>query len=138
MSHAASSPDNNLTQELLYKKALEIFSLSRHLASYISNDKDILEMGSSSKSVDKYSMHLVMDSLSLAPSIASTHSHFDLRLRKISVFTLRKTVKRLLLYCEYLEKNYTQGRDYISLLKKELAQFKKYRTRWEAMILQKN
>ena len=65
-------------------------------------------------------------------------SHFDLRLRKISVFTLRKTVKRLLLYCEYLEKNYTQGRDYISLLKKELAQFKKYRTRWEAMILQKN
>lgn len=45
MSPAASSPDNNLTQELLYKKALEIFSLSRHLASYISNDKDILEMG---------------------------------------------------------------------------------------------
>jgi len=130
-SYRDSSSPTNITQLEVYKKAVEIFKLSRHIATYISDNKNILEMGRSTNNLDRYSFNLITDSMSLVPTIATVTLSFDRSIQRYNMYSLRKTVNRMKNYCNYLEKNYTQAKEYIALLRTEIAAFSYERNLWE-------
>lgn len=126
-----SDNTSNVSNLEVYKKALSVFKLSRALATFISNNKSVLAMHTSTSNLDKYSLELVMDSMSLAPNIASAQVTNNKRLKKSSLVSLRRTHIKLNAYCDYLERNYNQAKEYINVLRKELQAFTKEHSQWE-------
>lgn len=111
---------NNINQLVIYQKSLDIFKLSRHIASYISYDKDILSMHKSLKKTDRCASNLVMDALGLVPKIAEIENlkNPTLKLQYAKSFPL--FIDRLNQYCIQLECTKIHGKDFLKLLRKEL------------------
>jgi hypothetical protein len=124
------SNTNRLIDLPIYCKALEIFKLSRNVASYISFDKNIIEMHQSTISKDVQAGILTMNSLALAPKIAAaeTNSKFEIKMRHAR--TLKKLSKQLQKACDHLENTNCQGKEFIQLLKNEIQLFKKMQRSW--------
>ncbi|UNY97371.1 hypothetical protein MQE36_09715 [Zhouia spongiae] len=125
----------SITQQEIYKKALNIFGLSRAIANYIGNDKSILHLHHSSKKTDNYSASLVMESMSLSQKIVRSYTSEGHQNKRKHLRSLEKAVHKLNAYCEYLEYNYTQSKDYIGILRKELRLFSKEKFKWEKELL---
>jgi hypothetical protein len=114
----------------IYKKALEIFSLSRKISSYLSYDlSPLLIDGKEDKSI-YFTGDIVQQSESLVPEIIKA---------EVEIFSENKhkhadTVQRLtnLLYknCVRLEQSNSNGKDFIPILRKELKMFKKLQRNW--------
>ena len=114
----------------LYKKAKEIFSLSRKISSYLNYDLSSLHVDGKEDENIYFSGDIVQQSESLMPEIIKAeveiysenkHKHAD-------------TVKRLtnLLYknCTRLERSSSNGKDFIPILRKELKMFRKLQRNW--------
>lgn len=114
------SHQNNLNQLVIYQKSMDIFKLSRHIASYISYDKDILSMHKSLKQADKYASNLVMDALGLVPKIAETENQKNPKLKLKYAKSIRYFIDQLYYDCKQLEHTKIQGKDFLKLLRKEL------------------
>lgn len=80
--------------------------------------------------VDQYAGNLVMDSLALAPKIAAAETHKQYEVKMKHARSLRKLSKRLQKYCEQLESNKGEGKEFIKLLRNELRMFKKLQRSW--------
>ena len=114
------SHQNNLNQLVIYQKSIDIFKLSRHIASYISYDKDILTMHKSLKKSDHYASNLVMDALGLVPKIVETENQKNPKLKLKYAKSLHLLIDRLNKNCSRLEHTKTNGIDFLKLLRKEL------------------
>ncbi|WP_417444925.1 hypothetical protein [Joostella sp.] len=128
----------NVTKLPVYKKALYIFKLSRQVVEYIRGDKSILELHSSKIIADQFSDKLVMASLGLAPKIAMAEASADPSIKLESVSSLEKTTVALLHYCEKLELSHGQGKEFLSLLRKEVKKFGHLQNKWAVGICNKN
>ncbi|GLB53871.1 hypothetical protein NBRC110019_29120 [Neptunitalea chrysea] len=126
-----NSYNNRLTHLEVYKKAIELFKTSRLLATYITDNKDIGSMNTSKQKSDRYSLQLVMDSMSLVPDIAEVHTTFDVSMKRYKIRRMKKTLTRLHKYCDYIEKRYEHAKDYIHLLRQEIIAYRKAHTSWE-------
>lgn len=126
-----------ITHLEVYKKALSLFKMSRHLATYITNSKDVNNMYTSGNLSDTYSLQLVMDSMSLAPAIAEASITYDNKTRRYRIRRMKKTIARIHQYCDYLEKRYAHSKDYVVLLRKEIAAYRKAHSIWESSLLKK-
>lgn len=137
--HQSHHNQNNqlITQLDVYKKAVSVFKTSRTLATYLTDNKTIACMNNSSDFTDTYSLQMVMESMSLVPDIAEVHTTFDYSLKKYRVKRIKRTLVRLHKYCNYLEKKYDHAKDYIQLLKEEIAAYRKAHTIWENHLLKK-
>lgn len=116
----------------VYKRALSLFKMSRHLATFITDNKDLNNMYTSGNTSDAYSLQLVMDSMSLAPAIAEASTTYDSKTRRYRIRRMKKTVLRIHKYCDYLEKRYAHSKDYVALLRKEIAAYRKAHSVWES------
>lgn len=119
------SHQRDLNQLVIYQKSLDIFKLSRRIASYITHDKDILSMYKSDKKADRYADSLVMDALGLVPQIAETENQKNPRLKLKYAKSLRSSIDRLYSNSIKLEKTKVQGKEFIKLLRKELKHLRK-------------
>lgn len=126
---------NNLNQLVIYQKSMDIFKLSRHIASYISYDKDILSMHKSLKKADKYASNLVMDALGLVPKIAETENQKNPKLKLKYAKSLRFFIDRLNNHCLQLEHTKIQGKDFLKLLRKELKKLREIHKHYVNSIL---
>ncbi|WP_417885707.1 hypothetical protein [Zunongwangia sp.] len=115
----------NATQLPVYQKAIEIFQISRAISSYFSDDKHIIEMETSQIESDKYAGKIVMDSLQLAPSIASAISARNKKLRRKRIEKTKKVVARLQSTCKRLELHHLKGSEFLELLRKEIYLFER-------------
>ncbi|SFU33942.1 hypothetical protein SAMN05216480_101857 [Pustulibacterium marinum] len=137
-SPEAHHPSGNIVTHLeVYKRAISLFKMSRHLATYITDNKDINNMYQSGNTSDSYSLQLVMDSMSLAPDIAEASITYDSKLKRYRIRRMKKTLIRIYRYCDYLEKRYEHSRDYVALLRKEIAHYRKAHNTWENNLLKK-
>lgn len=120
MSHAYS---HNTHQLPIYRKALEIFKLSRAMAVHFTEDKHVMEMGFSASRKDRYAGDLVTEALQLAPGVASvaTAKNYGSRLERIR--NIRKASKSLKLLCRNLEFSEVRESEFLTLLKKEIQIF---------------
>ena len=108
----------------VYKKAIEIFALTRSIASYVTNDKDVLSIHKSNTEIDKYTDSIIMNSLALAPKIAEieTEKSTPIKLRLAKSF--ESIVMNIDRDCTSLEETKIHGKDYLKLLKVEVKKLK--------------
>ncbi len=126
------SPEyNNVHQLKVYQKAISVFKLSRALAAFISDNKSVLAMHRSKNKTDRYAINLVMDAMSLAPKIALVTTSYSKKIKKRRLKALKQISNKLNTYCDYLEQNYQQSKEYIAVLRKEISDFSKERSYWE-------
>ena len=121
---------NNLYLSPIYRKAIEIFTLSRNISKYLVHDLAPLQSNGSEDSNIYFSGDIVQQSISLAPEIvkAESKTYFEEK-HKHAVF-LTQLTNVLYKNCDRLERSNSNGRDFLPLLRKELKKFRKLQRNW--------
>jgi hypothetical protein len=120
-----STQENHINQLGIYRKALDIFKLSRRVASYITDDKDIISMYRSESKSDNYADNLVMNAYRLVPKIVETETQSSRSLKLKHAKSLRYFIERIYQDCIRLESTISQGKDFVQLIRKELKHLQK-------------
>ncbi|WP_298371093.1 hypothetical protein [uncultured Lutibacter sp.] len=120
-----NNSNNSLSGSKIYQKSIDIFRLTRNVAAYVTNDKDLYSMYTSSKECDKYANNLVMDSLGLVPKIAETEIQMNPIVKLKYAKSLQFLIDRLYFNCIKLERTKIQGKDFVKMLRKELIQLRR-------------
>ncbi|GAB1857288.1 hypothetical protein MHTCC0001_21240 [Flavobacteriaceae bacterium MHTCC 0001] len=120
----------NLSELPIYQKALEIFSLSQSISSYLNEDLSALKEDGSEDTSIYFSGDIVQQSISLAPEIehAARERYSDRKHRHLA--TLRRLTNMLYKNSYRLEKSNSNGKDFLPLLRRELKKFKKLQHNW--------
>ncbi|HSI70794.1 MAG TPA: hypothetical protein VK941_11210 [Gillisia sp.] len=120
----------DLTNLPVYKKALEIFKVSRAIAYNIGNSDHILEMSYSANENKRVAGEIVTASLQLVPALAALQnsSCSNLQLKKAN--TIRKSARKILAKSRKMEYLSKREKEILLLLKKEIRQFEGLFTQW--------
>jgi len=102
--------EQDIQSSMIYQKSLDIFQLSRRVASYITDDKDIISMYRSGNKEDNYADNLVMNS-----------SYKKLKYAK----KLHYFIERIYQDCLILESNKIQGKDFVRMIRREINSLRK-------------
>lgn len=123
---------SEFTDLAVYKKALEIFKVSRAIAYNIGNSRNILEMAYSSNYNQRVAGELVTHSLQLAPGLAAVKNSKDLQLRLKRAEKLRRSVRKILLKCKKMEFSAEREREFLMLLRNDIQHFELLFSEWLA------
>lgn len=126
----SQSFSNNAYHLPVYRKALEIFKISRAIASYFSGDKHVFEMNLSSNPQHRFAGILVSESLQLAPGIASVISTSNPEYRLQRIKKIHKVAKSLKSQCKKIELSGVKEIEFLNLLRKEIHIFDKMTSEW--------
>jgi len=121
---------NHLPESPIYKKAMEIFTLSRHISNYYVHDlAPLLPNGKEDPSI-YFTGDIVQQSVSLAPEIIKAESQlFSEEKHKYAASVVNLT-NRLYRNCERLENSSSNGKEFLQLLRNELRKFRKLQRNW--------
>ena len=122
-----SSSELNLA---FYKKALEIESLSKVISNYLRADLSVLKPNGEEDSNIYFSGDIVRQSDSLAPEIMRAEQEPFSEQKQKHAETLIWLTNRLFINCGRLEKCNSNGREFLSILNRELRKFKKLQKNW--------
>lgn len=120
-----SANNTNLNNSIIYKKSLDIFRLSRSIASYITDDKDVISMYRSGSKIDNYADNLVMNAFHLVPKVVEVETQKSPSVKLKYAKSLRYFIDRLYLDCLQLEDARIQGKEFVIMLRKELKSLRK-------------
>ena len=122
--------ENNKPQSAFYKKAQDIFSLSRHISSVLADDLSVLDEKGNEDPNIYFTGDIVQQSVSLAPEIfqAETKPFFEEKHKHVRL--LAQLTHLLDKNCERLEQSNSNGKDFLPLLRNELKKFKKLQHTW--------
>lgn len=130
-----SLQESHLNQLSIYRKSLDIFKLSRRIASYITDDKDVISMYRSGSVADNYADNLVMNAFRLVPKIAETETQPTSISKLKYAKSLRYFIDKIYDDCLNLEKTKIQGIDFVKMLRKELKLLRKIHKNYVNSIL---
>nr|WP_240471270.1 hypothetical protein [Mesoflavibacter zeaxanthinifaciens] len=121
---------SHLSDLPVYKQAIQIFTLSRSISSYLNQDLAYLYEDGKEDNNIYFSGDIVQQSESLAPEIinAELQRHSDKKLKHAA--SVRRLTNRLYRNCKRLERCNSNGKDFLPLLKKELRVFRKLQRNW--------
>ena len=131
----SESSEYRLKKSLIYQKSIYIFHLSRRIAAYVTNDKDIQAMYLSKKESDKFANNLVMDSLGLVPKVAETEIQQNPVIKLKYAKSLQFFIDNLYANCLKLENTKINGKDFVKMLRKELILLKRIHRRYVNSLL---
>jgi len=120
----------NLGSVPVYQKAQSLYELSRHLASYISFNKDLVKLYHSNSLRDSIAGSILTDSQLIASSITkalSSNSHKD---RVQNATYINVMIRNLNSYCMGLEKDGVKEKEYVNLMRKEVKSFRSAFKKW--------
>ncbi len=126
---------HNLNQLVIYKKSIDIFKLYRRIASYITDDKDLISMYRSGSKSDNYADNLVINAFRLVPKIVETESQENSSLKLKYAKSLRYYIDLIYKNCLQLENTKIQGKDFVKMLRNELKSFRKIHQRYVNSLL---
>ena len=129
------SSEYSLRQSVIYQKSIDIFRLTRSIAAYVTNEKNIQSMYMSTKESDRYANNLVMDSLGLVPKIAEIEIQQNPILKLKYAKSLQYFIDNLYKNCIKLEATKIHGKDFVRMLRKELILLKKIHSRYVKSLL---
>ncbi len=115
---------------LVYKKALEIFKVSRVIACSISESKNVIEMQFSSEVKNRFAGDLVSNSLRLAPELALVENSASINARLRGIKKVRRLSRLISERCRKLKFLGVQEQEFLDLLQKEINQFEKLLTEY--------
>ena len=113
-----------------YKKAVEIGSLSKVISDYLRADLSILKSNGHEDSNIYFSGDIIRQSDSLAPEIMKAAQEPFSEQKHKHAETLKWLTNRLFINCRRLEKCNSDGREFMSILNRELKKFKKLQKNW--------
>ena len=113
-----------------YKKAIEIGSLSKMISGYLNADLSVLNPNGREDDSIYFSGDIIRQSDSLAPHIMRVQQEHFSEQKHQHAESIRGLTNRLFKNCHRLEKCNSDGREFLSILKKELQKFKKLQKNW--------
>ena len=113
-----------------YKKAVEIGSLSKLISDYLRTDLCILKPNGLEDTDVYFSGDIRWQSDSLAPEIMKAAQEPFSEQKHKHAETLKWLTNRLFINCRRLEKCNSDGREFMSILNRELRKFKKLQKNW--------
>ena len=121
-SHLSDSP--------IYKKAMEIYILSRSISSYIQYDLSDLKPDGTENNDIYFSGDIIQQSVSLGPEIlnAELERYSDKKHKHLQ--TIQRLTNLLYKNSYRLEQSNSNGKDFIPILRSELKKFKKLQRHW--------
>ena len=114
----------------IYKKALEIFSLSQKISSYLSYDLTPLRQDGTEDQDIYFSGDIVQQSELLGPEIIKAESETFSEKKYKHADTVKRLTILLHRNCKRLEKSNSNGKDFLPILRKELKKFSKLQRHW--------
>ncbi len=114
----------------IYKKALEIFSLSRKISSYLNYDLSVLTPDGKEDKHIYFSGDIVQQSESLAPEIIKAETERFTEKKHKHIASVKRLTNMLYNNCLRLEQSSSNGKDFLPVLRKELKKFSKLQRRW--------
>jgi len=121
---------SHLSDLPIYKKAMEIYILTRSISTYIQYDLSSLKPDGSEYSDIYFSGDIIQQSESLAPEIlnAELERYSDRKDKHIA--TLQRLTNLLYKNSYRLEKSNSNGKDFLPILRSELNKFKRLQRSW--------
>ncbi|WP_372756934.1 hypothetical protein [Mariniflexile sp.] len=119
-----------LSELPIYKKAIEIFTLSQSISMYFNHDLSGLKPDGSEDSNIYFTGDIVQQSVSLAPEIvnAELERYSDRKYKHIA--SLRHLTNMLYKNSYRLERSNSNGKDFLPILRSELKKFKQLQRTW--------
>lgn len=114
----------------IYKKAIEIITLSQNLSQYFSEDLSELKPDGTEDVNIYFSGDIVQQSVSLAPEILKAELERYSYKKYKHVLSLKRLTNLLYKNCSRLERANSNGKDYIAILRRELKTFRKLQHSW--------
>lgn len=120
----------NFQKSPIYNKAIEILVLSRNISQYVQDDLSKLKLDGKEDSDIYFSGDIIYQSESLAPEIAKAEleRYSDNKYKHID--SVKRLTNRLYRNCRRLENCNSNGKEYVSILRKELKKFKQLHYVW--------
>jgi len=122
---------SNFNYSPLYRQAIEILNISRHISHYLVQDLAVLKQNGKEDQDIYFSGDIIQQSTSLVPNILRAESEpFAEEKHKYAASVTRLTN---LLYknCERLELSNSNGREFLRVLRFELKKFRKLQRTWK-------
>lgn len=114
----------------IYRKAMEIFHLARHISTYISYDLAPLQRNGQEDPNIYFSGDIVQQSISLGPNILMAESQsFQDEKHKYATSVMQLS-NRLYKSCMHLQKTHSNGKDFLPIMIQELRKFRKLQNTW--------
>ena len=121
---------SNLSDLPIYKKAIEILTLSQSISSYLRDDLSALKNNGSEDVNIYFTGDIVQQSISLAPEIANAELERNSDRKYKHINALKSLTNRLYKNSYRLEKSNSNGKDFLPILRTELKKFKKLQRNW--------
>lgn len=114
----------------IYRKAIEIFTLTKYVSQYMAHDMSGLKKNGNEHPHIYLTGDMIQKSASLFPEIvrAETKKHPEEKHKHAK--TLENLTTSLHKTCNKLEKSVSNSREFIQLLQSELTRFKKMQKTW--------
>ncbi len=121
---------SHLPELPIYKKAMEIFILSRSISTYLNDDLACLREDGTEDSNIYFSGDIVQQSISLAPEIANAELERYSDKKHKHIAAIERLTNRLYKNCKRLEHSNSNGKDYLPILRSELRKFRSLKRTW--------
>jgi hypothetical protein len=121
-SHFSDSP--------IYKKAMEIYILSRSISSYIQYDLSDLKPDGTENSNIYFSGDIIQQSESLGPEIVNAELERYSEKKHKHLESLQRLTNLLYKNSYRLEGSNSNGKDFLPILRSELKKFRKLQHNW--------
>ena len=121
---------NRLPHSPIYRKAQEIFTLSRHISTYLTDDLAVLQEDGDEDPNIYFGGDIVQQSVSLAPEILKAESEPYSEQKHKHAASVTRLVNRIYKNCERLERANTNGKDFLPILRGEIKKFRKLQRNW--------
>ncbi|WP_432413002.1 hypothetical protein [Rasiella sp. SM2506] len=117
-------------QTAIYKKAQEIFALSRNISQYFIHDFSALNEDGTEQEHIYFTGDIVQQSVSLAPQILKAEQQAFSESKEKHIASITRLTNALYRNCERLERTHSNGKDFLPILRKELKKFRKLQRNW--------
>ncbi|GEQ85745.1 hypothetical protein ULMS_12530 [Patiriisocius marinistellae] len=114
----------------IYLKAVEIFALSRNIATYLVEDFSSLQEENKEHPDVYFTGDIVQQSISLAPEILRAEQKIFSEEKYKHVASIDRLTNLLHRNCDRLERSSSNGKDFLPILRKELKKFRKLQRTW--------
>ncbi len=121
---------SNLSDLPVYKKALEIFTLSQSISLYLNYNLSHLKPDGSEDIDIYFTGDIIQQSVALAPEIMNAELERASDKKYKHVATLKRITNKLYKNASRLERANSNGKDFLPILRSELKKFKKLQNSW--------
>lgn len=115
----------------IYRKALELCTMSREIASYVTLNKDLVRLYESKSLRDIIANSILTDAILIPQKIAQVEYSNSNKERLENISFINVIIRNINSYCMGLEKDGVKETEYIDLLRAEIKSFRKFFKKWK-------